>query len=303
MLPLETRETRAAFSSAVFQINAEKGTRTFYVHGDVLSQNSQPFKSIVDGNWEESAKREINVEEWDADTVGRMIDYLYSKDYTWQKNGKFKPVPLAAPEKSPSVEHFRALRPLTPPTGLMEHRGTSYLPYNDWVLGHANKEERFGELLLMHAKVYVLANYWAIEGLLDLALDRLLHTLQAFQVTKCVPQQTGYIVELVSYIYENTCSRFENQEQEPMRRTVTRFITLEFTKLNSEGEISELMGTCGDFARDLSSDLTRRIKRTEVGSGIEHKYLAGLEVSQFNVNEEDGFIFRQTFNIGVNADE
>jgi len=291
VLPLETRETRAAFSSPVFQINAENGTRTFYVHGDVLSQNSQPFKSIVDGNWEESVKREINVEEWDAGTVCRMIDYLYSKGYAWQKNGKFKPAPLAVPKKSPSVKHFRAPRPLTPPTGLMEHRGTLYLPYNEWVLDHADKEEGFGELLLMHAKVYALANYWAIEGLSDLALDRLLRTLEAFQVTKCVPQQTGYIVELVSYIYENTCSRFGNQEQEPMRRTVTRFIALEFTKLNSEGQISELMGTCGDFARDLSSDLTRRIKRTEVGSGIEHKYLAGIEVSQFNVNKDNGLTF------------
>ena len=280
MLPLETGETRAAFSSPVFQINAEKGTRTFYVHGDVLSRNSQPFKVIVDGNWEESVKREINLDEWDADTVGRMVDYLYSKDYTWQKSGKFKPAPVAVSEKSPSVEHlFRAVRPLTPPTRLIEDRCTSYLPYNEWVLDHANKEEGSGELLLMHAKVYALADYWAIEGLSDLALDRLLRTLEAFQVTKCVPQQTGYIVELVSYIYENTCSRFENQEQEPMRQTVTRFIALEFTKLNSKREISELMGTCGDLARDLSSDLTRRIKLAEVGSGIQHRYLAGLEVS------------------------
>jgi len=300
VLPLETGETRAAFSSPVFQINAGGGTGTFYVHGDILSQNSQPFKNIVDGNWKESVKQEINLEEWDADTVGRMIDYLYSKDYTWQKNGKFKSVPLAVPEKSPSVEHFREPRPLTPPTELMEHRGTSHLPYNDWVLDHAIQEEGSSELLLMHAKVYVLANYWAIEELLRLALDRLLHTLEAFQVTKCVPQQTGYIVELVSYIYENTCSRFGSQEQEPMRRTVTRFIALEFTKLNSEGEISELMGTCGDFARDLSSDLTRRIKLAEVGPGIEHKYLAGLEVSQLNVNEEDGFTFCQAPNIRAN---
>jgi len=51
-------------------------------------------------------------------------------------------------------------------------------------------------------------------------------------------------------------------------------------QLNSEGEISELMGTCGDFARDLLSDLTRRIKLAEVGSVVQHRYLAGLEVSQ-----------------------
>jgi len=173
------------------------------------------------------------------------------------------------------------------------------------VLDHANKEEEFGELLLMHAKVYALANYWAIEGLSDLELDRLLRTLQAFQVTGCVHQQTGYIVELVSYIYENTCSRFGNQEKEPMRRMVTKFIALGFTELNSEGEISELMGTFGDFARDLSSDLTRRIKLAEVGSVIQHRYLAGLEVSQSSVDREGTTAshFVKTFNIGANADE
>ena len=118
MLPLSLGSRGAAFSSSVFQINAEKGTKTFYVHGDILSQNSEPFKSIVDGNWEESVNREINLGEWDADTVGRMIEYLYTKDYTWQKNGKFKPVPVIVPEESPSVEHpTDTLRPPVFSTG------------------------------------------------------------------------------------------------------------------------------------------------------------------------------------------
>ncbi|PUU83578.1 hypothetical protein B9Z19DRAFT_1015296, partial [Tuber borchii] len=130
-------------------------------------------------------------------------------------------------------------------------------------------------MLLAHAKVYALAGYRAIEGLSKLALDRLLRTLWVFQTTLHFPQKTGCIVELVSYVYENTYSRFGKQEEEPMRRAVTRFIALELTKLNSKGDISELIGTYGDFARDLLSDLTRKI---EVGGGIQHKYLAGIEI-------------------------
>ena len=280
VLPLSLSSRRAAFSSAVFQINAEKGTRTFYVHGGILSQNSQPFKSIVDGNWEESVNREIDLEEWDADTVSRMIEYLYTKDYTWQKNGKFKPVPVIVSEESPSVDHSPdAMRPLTPISGLIEYREKQrrLCQFND-KLGHVDKEEALGELFLVHAKVYALANYRAIEKLSELALDRLLHSLSVFQSTEYNPQQIGYIVELVSYVYENTCWRIGKPE--PIRQAVTRFIALELTKLDSTGEISVLMSTYGDFACDLLSDLTRRIKLAEAQIGMRHKYLAGIEVSQ-----------------------
>ncbi|PWW73210.1 hypothetical protein C7212DRAFT_354412 [Tuber magnatum] len=128
----------------------------------------------------------------------------------------------------------------------------------------------------MHPKVYVLASYWVIEKLSELALDRLLCTLQAFQDTEYDPQQVQYIVELISYVYENTCFRFG--EQEPMRRAVTRFTALELTRLNTRRDISKLMGNYGDFACDLLSDLTRNVKLAEVGGGIQHKYLAGIEI-------------------------
>ena len=80
-----------------------------------------------------------------------------------------------------------------------------------------------------------------------MALDRLLRTLQALQFAACVPEQTGYIVELVSYIYENTCSRFGNKE--PMRRMVMRFIAMGFTKLisRSPDEIRVEITWCSFF--------------------------------------------------------
>ncbi|CAZ82694.1 unnamed protein product [Tuber melanosporum] len=132
------------------------------------------------------------------------------------------------------------------------------------------------ELLLMHARVYALANYWAIEELSELALNRLLFNLQALKATEYNPVQVRYIVELISYVYEKTCMR--HGEREPMRQGVTRFTALELTKLDSEGEIARLMGTYGDFADDLLSDLTRRIKLAEVWGGTQHRYLAGIEV-------------------------
>ena len=291
-MTLKSSGREAAFSSPVFQINAERGTRTFYVHGDILSQNSQPFKSIVDGNWEESVKREISLEEWDADTVGRMIDYLYTRDYAWQKNGNFKPTLTVVLGEARIAEHSPdAVRPLTPLSGLMGHRrkpGRS-CRCNDQKLGHIEKEEASGELFLVHAKVYALANYRAIEKLSELALDRLLHLLSAFQATEYNPQQIGYIVELVSYVYENACWRFGKPE--PIRQAVTRFIALELTRANSKGEITRLMGAYGDFACDLLSDLTRRTKLTEVESETGHKYLAGLKVSYSDYNEVDIFTF------------
>ncbi|CUS12285.1 unnamed protein product [Tuber aestivum] len=285
-LPLRSCGRVAAFSSAIFQINVEKGARTFYVHGDILSRSSRSFKSIVEGDWKESTNRRIDLEDWDADTVGRTIDYLYTGDYTWEKDGNFTPIPIEVPEEFPTVDHsFRAARPLTPLSGLAKYRSTSYLSYSDSTVFLAYEGARFGELLLMHAKVYALASCWAIGKLSELALDRLLCTLRAFQATEYDLQQIRYIVELVSYVYENTCLRVG--EHEPMRRVVTRFTALELTKLNAQGEISKLMDAYGDFACDLLSDVTRSLKLAEVSGGLQHKYLAGIEVSQSGYAEGD----------------
>ena len=108
-------------------------------------------------------------------------------------------------------------------------------------------------------------------------------------------------MELVSYVYENTCWRFGKPE--PIRQAVTRFIALEFTKLNSTGEVSALMSTYGDFACDLLPDLTRRIKLAEVQRGMRHKYLAGVEVSQSYCNEGDIFTFCHTLSIRAHTNE
>ncbi|KAG0634085.1 hypothetical protein HOY80DRAFT_548893 [Tuber brumale] len=206
-----------------------------------------------------------------------MIDYLYTKDYSWQKDGNFKTVPTVEGWSTGNAESsFGAARPLTPLSGLIKHKSTSYLSYESWTLLPASKDFGHEELLLMHARVYALANYWAIEELSELALGRLLLTLHALEATKYNPMQVGYIVELISYVYENTCSRYG--EREPMRQAVTRFTALELTKLNSKGEISKLMGAYGDFGDDLLSDLTRRIKLAEVGGVIRHRYLAGIEI-------------------------
>ena len=108
-------------------------------------------------------------------------------------------------------------------------------------------------------------------------------------------------MELVSYVYENTCWRFGKPE--PIRQAVTRFIALELIKLDSTGEISVLMSTYGDFAFDLLSDLTRRIKLAEAQIGMRHKYLAGVEVSQSYCNERDIFTFYHTLSIRAHTNE
>ncbi|RPA98728.1 hypothetical protein L873DRAFT_1807755 [Choiromyces venosus 120613-1] len=219
------------------------------------------------------------MEEWDAETVSRMIDYLYTGDYTWQMEGEFKPIPIKGAGETPIAEDpskFVAARPLTPLQGFKRYSSTSYMSYDACASSFHHKEQDFERLLLIHAKVYALAHYRAIEKLSKLALDRLMRTLLLLQTGEFNPQKIGCIVELVAYVYENTCWRLG--EPEAMRQVVTRFIGLEITRLNSRGEISNLMGTYGDFAVDLLADLTKRINFAEVSHVMQHKYIAGLEV-------------------------
>ncbi|RPA98731.1 hypothetical protein L873DRAFT_1807760 [Choiromyces venosus 120613-1] len=217
------------------------------------------------------------MEEWDAETISRMIDYLYTGDYTWQMDGKFKPIPIEGPGETPIAEisKFVEGRPLTPLQEFKRYSSTSSMSYDAWSSFHGT-EQGFEKLLLIHAKVYALAHYRAIEKLSKLALDRLMQTLLLLQPGEFNLQKIGCIVELVAYVYENTCLRLGKPEA--MRQAVTRFIGLEITRLNPKGEISKLMGTYGDFADDLLADLIRRIKFSEVNCVIKHKYIAGIEV-------------------------
>lgn len=69
-------------SSDIVQLIAKGGSR-FLVHKDVLASQSKPFNDALTGEWKESQDRRIELPDWDAVTIGRMVEFLYRGSYCY----------------------------------------------------------------------------------------------------------------------------------------------------------------------------------------------------------------------------
>ncbi|KAG0634084.1 hypothetical protein HOY80DRAFT_1100650 [Tuber brumale] len=284
-------ETKSPFETQIFQVTAQGGTRCFYTHASILSKCSQPFRSAVEGDWKESSEHIIDLNDWDGDTVERLLQFLHTNNYQWpipkkhvveelgSINGKKKLFTFESPAPRAEAESFEISRPLTPIEQLVvaDEALTIPLDYNAWLSTIKPTDHDLGDLLLSHAKIYALASSKDIEGLERLALDRTLKTLTALGTFENGSPKVTYITELLKYVYENTASL--SSSREPMRKLVVRFTALNLTILNSDNKISGLMGSIAELAGDLMSDVTRRVQALEIGGSIKVKrYISDLEV-------------------------
>lgn len=68
------------------------------------------------------------------------------------------------------------------------------------------------------------------------------------------------IVDLATYVYTHTDHL--SRSEEPLRKLVSQFVTLNFQALQSEPEAVELVGEGGDFVKDVMAKVCRRLSAT-----------------------------------------
>lgn len=73
------------------ELLAQGGESRFFVHANILVSQSQPFKNALAGNWKEATERKIDLNDWDGDTVGRLVEFLYRGNYQYPD-----PAPISA---------------------------------------------------------------------------------------------------------------------------------------------------------------------------------------------------------------
>lgn len=248
-------------SSEIFELEAQGGVR-FFVHKDILAHQSQPFANATDGVWTESTERKINLEDWDAKTVGRLVQFLYTGDY------KYPGYPLSEIPEEPTVKEQSApkspedseLFPGTLTPSLERVLGTSATPRitdSTWLELVDTSNFDFEETLLAHAKVYALAHYKSITMLKALAQERLSSVLFALHPLNHNPHLPTNIVSLATYVYENTDSLANSAE--PLRNIVSNFVVLNFPAWQAHPEAVEMMCGGGDFVRDVLTKICRRL--------------------------------------------
>lgn len=279
-------------ASDIIELTA-KGQSRLLVHKDILTSQSQPFRNAITGVWKESAERKIDLEDWDKETVGRLVEFLYTGNYSYpdpepilprqQQQQQVSVVPDGdAGQQSPTapgtIQSSQGSGggggspsdrrcPLTPldqclPRCLQESRKTD-AERLEWFLPD---QHGYKEALLSHAAVYALARYKAVDSLQILALRRLTMTLS--RISQILPDSSlplG-VIDLVKYVYSHTDAL--SSTEEPLRRLISQFAALNFPALQTGAEFVELMSEGGDFVNDLMAKVSRRLVAAETGPGI-----------------------------------
>lgn len=68
------------FVGPMFEIVAGPNRTKFLAHARVL-EKSDKLRATVQGKWKDSTEHKIVLEDWDPETVGRLLEWLYTGDY------------------------------------------------------------------------------------------------------------------------------------------------------------------------------------------------------------------------------
>lgn len=278
-------------TSEVFELVASDDAR-FFVNKAILASQSKPFKEATSGPWEEASERRIELKDWDSDTVARLVEFLYLRNYDYPDPTPLTSSPEPAewapdPDQMEGEDATSMLdrhRPLTPVEDCLRK---SLPPDEDVSITDSQRLDPFNptdydfhDILLAHAKVYALANYKSVDMLRTLALRRLLLTLSRLHPLQPASYISMNLVDLASYVYANTDCL--SNSQEPLRKLTTQFIALNFGVFQTEPRAVELVAQGGDFVTDLMGKICRRLTDPKgvswTGSSSKIQYISGIRV-------------------------
>lgn len=254
----------SCMSSEIFELVAQDDAR-FFVHKDILAHQSQPFKEATSGVWKESTERKILLKDWDAKTVGHLVQFLYTGDYKY-------PDPSSTEAEHPPVAEEKSV---TKSSNELEIRVRTLAPFLECIVGSTPERSDprmtdsawldrvdtstfdFEETLLTHAKLYTLAHYKSIAALKALAQERLSGILLKLHPLACNlnPHLAMNIVNLATFVYANTDSL--SNSAEPLRNILSHFVALNLATLYTNSAAAEIICRGGDFVGDVLGKLCR----------------------------------------------
>ena len=229
---------------------------------------SEKIKALVEGDWKDSTARKIELEDWDEDTVARLIEWLYTGRYTYpspgpdtsdevapltnddQYNNIGNPCDFDAPPKTDSTKTHISLEHI-------HFRKSGFVQISDkttyarWKrAGENRKTSDLNSTALADAKVYTLADYMLLSELQAFAFEGVAATLTLVGSFTPNTQIISDIVTLAEYVYANTVKPRDHEE--PLRELISTYIAMYIDLFHDEGGLVErLMDQGGAIAVDM----------------------------------------------------
>ena len=119
-----------------------------------------------------------------------------------------------------------------------------------------NAWEKYTNIFLCHAQLYVFADAQDIQELKTLALEELHAVLAVFELHL---ERTIDVLDLLHYVYDNTVSPLHGEE--PLRRLMSDYVSFEMDTLMLDGRFCDLiLVDGGDMLADFMSSVAARIR-------------------------------------------
>ena len=285
------------FASKVINIIVGKTGRKLNAHTAFLCK-SDKLKALTEGGWAD--KEAIVLPDWDEETVGRLLEWLYTGTYSFPcpqalqsddaKNTSsaspkaetsssgpsynetsFLPTSMVNPKDSDGTAE--AFTKFAAVNSLDELQAVYHYPsrlqsghFSIWKrrsVGHPNFAKHqisYFETLIAHARLYVLSNYMLLPELQQLAFHNLRDVVFFLRELPAGCPVITDVVTLTQYVYANTAS-LKNSE-EPLRFFLSSYIAINATAWK-EGAFDTLMEEGGDIAIDISRKVRQRLEHVE----------------------------------------
>ncbi|KAL8663374.1 MAG: hypothetical protein Q9202_003893 [Teloschistes flavicans] len=124
----------------------------------------------------------------------------------------------------------------------------------------------YGATFTTHAEVYVMACQYMVDGLKNMAWQRLRSVLISIGTPQTGSPVVGNLVALIHHVYRKTGPYDADENEEPLRELLSTFMALHFTQLK-ESDFGDLLrhgaDTDGEFVVDLLTKMVPRIQNLE----------------------------------------
>lgn len=117
-------------------------------------------------------------------------------------------------------------------------------------------ELNYENILMTHAKLYVMACFYQLDELKNMSWQRLRAVLVSIGKPSHQTPVIGNLVTLIHYVYQETGDN--SLGEEPLRMLVTSFAALHYTKLNGTG-VNDLLLSTEAADREFVVDLFEKV--------------------------------------------
>lgn len=229
------------FSSPVVKLVVGSESKEYFVHRELIESSSKVFKNAFTNNMKESISQTIKIDDFEADTVEKFLEYIYKGQYEFEdgvervgsedQEVKFESFDINT--DSNAWQHFEGFIC----DGIV--RPDSEVPEND------HNMIDFTQAFLCHVKLYVFADKYDVEGLATETSTQLHHVLSKF---KLFETSIGDFVNLIEYVYDNITKYWYVDK---MKDVICSYSISIMAHLVENKRFVELLNSRPDLERDL----------------------------------------------------